>query len=140
MRDAARARVEMNGKEICGRTVVIEFSRPGGRCKNFYEASSSSAPSTSASYDYYNYDHAEPQPLYNEDFPLPTPPSNPEADQEPLKEGKDDSQFQIKDDDGGDVEFGTIDPRTTLMIKNIPNKYRWLPCFSDIMYSFESLY
>ncbi|CAN6464399.1 unnamed protein product [Victoria cruziana] len=33
VRDAARALAEMNGREICGKRVKIEFSRPGGQAR-----------------------------------------------------------------------------------------------------------
>ncbi|OMO60328.1 hypothetical protein CCACVL1_24241 [Corchorus capsularis] len=38
VRDAAKALREMNGKEINGRQVVIEFSRPGGFNRKFFNA------------------------------------------------------------------------------------------------------
>ncbi|XP_057948355.1 protein terminal ear1 homolog [Malania oleifera] len=50
VRDAARALREMNGKEIHGKHVVIEFSRPGGLGRRFYNAAGSKKPSTSNSY------------------------------------------------------------------------------------------
>lgn len=36
VRDAAKALKEMNGKEISGKAVVIEFSRPGGHSRKFF--------------------------------------------------------------------------------------------------------
>ena len=38
IRDGARARREMNGKEIQGKRVAIEFSRPGGHGKRYLNA------------------------------------------------------------------------------------------------------
>jgi RNA recognition motif-containing protein len=38
VRDAAKALREMNGKEIYGKQVDIEFSRPGGHGKKFFNA------------------------------------------------------------------------------------------------------
>lgn len=38
VRDAAKALKEMNGKEIRGKAVVIEFSRPGGHSRKFMNA------------------------------------------------------------------------------------------------------
>ncbi|XP_051122451.1 protein terminal ear1 [Andrographis paniculata] len=40
VRNAAKAMAEMNGKEIFGKNLVIEFSRPGGHyCKKFWRGS-----------------------------------------------------------------------------------------------------
>ncbi|GMH27668.1 hypothetical protein Nepgr_029511 [Nepenthes gracilis] len=39
VRDAASALAEMNGKEIYGKNVMIEFSRPGGHGKRFFSSS-----------------------------------------------------------------------------------------------------
>ncbi|KAI4382485.1 hypothetical protein MLD38_008443 [Melastoma candidum] len=47
-RDASRALREMNGKEINGRSVVIEFSRPGGFSRKLLNAAAAAtAPSSS---------------------------------------------------------------------------------------------
>ncbi|GFZ21196.1 terminal EAR1-like 1 [Actinidia rufa] len=43
IRDAARALSEMNGKEIHGKNVVIEFSRPGGHVRRFSKDSRNTA-------------------------------------------------------------------------------------------------
>ncbi|XP_022726214.1 protein terminal ear1-like [Durio zibethinus] len=43
VRDAAKALREMNGKEINGKQVVIEFSRPGGYSKRFFNANNVNA-------------------------------------------------------------------------------------------------
>lgn len=44
IRDASRALREMNGKEINGRSVVIEFSRPGGFSRKLLNAAAASTP------------------------------------------------------------------------------------------------
>ncbi|KAM0984268.1 protein terminal ear1-like [Malus sylvestris] len=44
VRDAARALEEMNGKEINGKSVVIQFSRPGGHSRKFFNAVAHTAP------------------------------------------------------------------------------------------------
>ncbi|KAJ0037699.1 hypothetical protein Pint_23596 [Pistacia integerrima] len=51
IRDATKALKEMNGKEIFGKALVIEFSRPGGYNKKFFNAYSNTAiiPTTSTS-------------------------------------------------------------------------------------------
>ncbi|XP_050204465.1 protein terminal ear1 homolog [Mercurialis annua] len=41
IRDAAKALKEMNGKEINGKQIVIEFSRPGGYGRKFFNAHTS---------------------------------------------------------------------------------------------------
>ncbi|KAL1336537.1 hypothetical protein HN51_030894 [Arachis hypogaea] len=41
VRDAAKALKEMDGKEIYGRKVVIEFSRPGGQSRKFFHSPAS---------------------------------------------------------------------------------------------------
>ncbi|XP_065873420.1 protein terminal ear1-like [Euphorbia lathyris] len=46
-RDAAKALREMNGKEIHGKQVVIEFSRPGGFSRKFFNATTTSNKSSS---------------------------------------------------------------------------------------------
>lgn len=53
VRNAAKAMAGMNGKEIYGKNVVIEFSRPGGQCKKLWKgpqngtSSKLNCPSTS---------------------------------------------------------------------------------------------
>ncbi|EOY00718.1 hypothetical protein QUC31_014149 [Theobroma cacao] len=42
VRDAAKALREMNGKEINGKQVVIEFSRPGGYSRKFFNSNNAS--------------------------------------------------------------------------------------------------
>ncbi|XP_050276412.1 protein terminal ear1 homolog [Quercus robur] len=44
VRDAAKALKEMNGKEISGKAVVIEFSRPGGHSRKFFNTFTSANP------------------------------------------------------------------------------------------------
>lgn len=56
IRDAAKALKEMNGKEINGKPVVIEFSRPGGFTKKFFNA------------------QAQAQHLMNSDYNIPPSP------------------------------------------------------------------
>lgn len=43
VRDAAKALKEMNGKEISGKQVVIEFSRPGGFSRKYFNAANNAA-------------------------------------------------------------------------------------------------
>ncbi|TKY47702.1 terminal ear1 [Spatholobus suberectus] len=44
VRDAAKALKRMNGKEIHGKPVVIEFSRPGGHTRKFFHSTFSKTP------------------------------------------------------------------------------------------------
>ncbi|XP_024995355.1 protein terminal ear1 homolog [Cynara cardunculus var. scolymus] len=113
-RDAAKALMNMNGKEIHGKTVVVEFSRPGGH----------KFPSDSLAY-------RRPSP--------PPPPSlKKTGKKQPENVGggawskqrkgsrqtreRYDPRFLIKED-GIISESSFSDSRTTVMIKNIPNKY-----------------
>ncbi|GAB2280551.1 hypothetical protein Dimus_015177 [Dionaea muscipula] len=59
VRDAAKALVGMDGKDINGRMVMIEFSRPGGHGKRF--SSSNSSPSSSSYDDHGHHHHHHPQ-------------------------------------------------------------------------------
>ncbi|KAG2708044.1 hypothetical protein I3843_05G157800 [Carya illinoinensis] len=77
VRDAAKALREMNGKEILGKPVVIEFSRPGGHCRKFFDTTfvspgpasfSANIPSINSSF------HHSKSPKYR---PLPPPPPPP---------------------------------------------------------------
>ncbi|KAK0574606.1 hypothetical protein LWI29_026119 [Acer saccharum] len=63
IRDAAKALKEMNGKEIYGKPVVIEFSRPGGFSKKFFNAHH---PTTNTHHHFINSDYNAP--------PSPPPP------------------------------------------------------------------
>lgn len=68
VRDAAKALREMNGKEIHGKPVVIEFSRPGGHSRKFFNAPT---PAFSA-----NFHHTK-SPRYPPVLSSPTPPPPP---------------------------------------------------------------
>lgn len=64
VRDAAKALKEMNGQEIYGKRIVIEFSRPGGHSKKFFYANSTSCTGS------LNYSSTIYQ-TRNSDYPLP---------------------------------------------------------------------
>ncbi|KAL4348805.1 hypothetical protein GQ457_17G013820 [Hibiscus cannabinus] len=64
VRDAAKALRQMNGKEINGKQVVIEFSRPGGYSRKFFNACNHNISLTAS-----KYNHPPPPPP-----PLPRPP------------------------------------------------------------------
>ncbi|OAY34430.1 protein terminal ear1 [Manihot esculenta] len=75
IRDAAKALREMNGKEIHGKPVVIEFSRPGGYGRRFFNATPTSSSKTSSISNAFISTkisrYASPQP------PPPPPPPPP---------------------------------------------------------------
>lgn len=165
VRDAAKALAEMNGKEIQGKHVIIEFSRPGGHGRKSF-------PATQIRNSRY-----PPPPLPLPPPPPPVPPPRPylsqrqhsakrssrrkslgnetqvEASMAELSIGSSrrsskkghtghssgsskqcnrpwkarqktlDSHYLINED-AIMVDSNCRDPRTTVMIKNIPNKYR----------------
>ncbi|KAE8661526.1 Terminal EAR1-like 1, putative isoform 2 [Hibiscus syriacus] len=51
VRDAAKALREMNGKEINGKQVIIEFSRPGGYNRKFINSCTHNIPLTAGKYN-----------------------------------------------------------------------------------------
>lgn len=61
VRDAAKALKEMNGKEIHGKPVVIEFSRPGGHSRKLINAAATTT--TSSSHQKYHSPPLPPPPL-----------------------------------------------------------------------------
>ncbi|KAK3223515.1 hypothetical protein Dsin_010540 [Dipteronia sinensis] len=71
IRDAAKALKEMNGKEIYGKPVVIEFSRPGGFSKKFFNAhhpTTTTTTTTNSHHHFINSDYNTP--------PSPPPPQS----------------------------------------------------------------
>ncbi|KAI4384164.1 hypothetical protein MLD38_002352 [Melastoma candidum] len=74
VRDASRALGEMNGKEINGRSVVIEFSRPVGFSRKLLNAVAAAAPSSSTF----------PNPILNLSSAGCYPPWTPQHYPEPL--------------------------------------------------------
>ncbi|KAG4995536.1 hypothetical protein AAZX31_11G249300 [Glycine max] len=164
IRDAAKALKHMNGKEIDGKQVVIEFSRPGGHTRKFFHHhSKTTVPPL-------NFNAPR---LHSSQKKSPGSPSNStgsidaemgsmsltggeveeqhSSSQGPTRRNlgrkhttlvvgntkqqqvprsrhwkgkqakKHETRFLIKED--AIVESGPKDTRTTVMIKNIPNKY-----------------
>ncbi|GMI75067.1 terminal EAR1-like 1 [Hibiscus trionum] len=68
VRDAAKALREMNGKEINGKQVVIEFSRPGGYSRKFFNDDINAFTSCSNKYNRHTRNPKYPSP------PPPPPP------------------------------------------------------------------
>eukprot|EP00257_Ricinus_communis_P014473 XP_015572152.1 protein terminal ear1 [Ricinus communis] len=80
IRDAAKALKEMNGKEIHGKQVVIEFSRPGGFGRKFFNGSSTSKASS-----FHNAININPKiSRYAPPPPPPPPPVRPNISPRPF--------------------------------------------------------
>ncbi|XVF85098.1 hypothetical protein PTKIN_Ptkin17bG0091100 [Pterospermum kingtungense] len=81
VRDAAKALREMNGKEINGKQVVIEFSRPGGYCRRFLNANNNANPFSACadniSLSTNKYNHRARNPKHPSSPPRPRPPPPP---------------------------------------------------------------
>ncbi|KAJ0428077.1 putative RNA recognition motif domain, mei2-like RNA recognition, RNA-binding domain superfamily [Helianthus annuus] len=111
-RDAAKARNGLNGKEINGKTVVVEFSRPSGHT---FTLESRGPPPPSS-----------PQLKKTEAKPLEQTGGGAWSKQRKgLRQARNkyDPRYFIKEDEVIS-ESSISDSRTTVMIKNIPNKYR----------------
>lgn len=152
VRDAARALSEMNGKELHGKRLVVQFSRPGGQGRRF------STPSSSSNNTHYprNFNQNDPPrlPQNNLQTLKKSSPSKGTAVKNDGERGdcstskrnfrrtsqskqltrrfpsrrhkkQSDSNFLFKED--AMEESICRDSRTTVMIKNIPNKYRHRP-------------
>ncbi|KAK9076193.1 hypothetical protein SSX86_004526 [Deinandra increscens subsp. villosa] len=142
-RDAMKALINTNGKEINGQTVIVEFSRPGGhkhsRFKPVISTRSPGPPQVIVARKHYT--ETGPNRLPLPPPPPATSPSNPlrktgkKQTEQPggcswSKQRKGsrhareryDPRFLIKED-GVISESSVLDTRTTVMIKNIPNKY-----------------
>ncbi|KAD5317192.1 hypothetical protein R6Q59_032524 [Mikania micrantha] len=141
-RDATKALININGSEINGTTVVVEFSRPGGH-KNGPKYNRFNHVGTTGSTPI----------ILTRKFPLesrtyrPSPANPPSPSLSSKKTGKKqteqpggcswskqrkgsrhtrekyDPKFLIKEDGVISESSGVSDSRTTVMIKNIPNKY-----------------
>ncbi|XWS22710.1 hypothetical protein CRYUN_Cryun29cG0059400 [Craigia yunnanensis] len=83
VRDAAKALREMNGKEINGKQVVIEFSRPGGYSRKFFNANNANnvnaftACTNNIPLTTNKYNHHTRNSKYPSSPPMPPPPSPP---------------------------------------------------------------
>lgn len=195
VRDASKALTAMNGKELNGKAIVIEFSRPGGHCRKFFQNALSfnsqqppPPPPPPSSPPIYNknarrFTHLA-QPQLASRKPAGNKGNNDDnnnnkvedavsletttrglsnmsvvVEQEEKKcEGvvnivaprqqqgrcrnwkgkshhhqgkKQETRFLIKED--AIVESSCKDSRTTVMIKNIPNKYRSVSCFHHFL-------
>ncbi|KAK8657371.1 hypothetical protein V6N13_035612 [Hibiscus sabdariffa] len=180
VRDAAKALREMNGKEINGKQVVIEFSRPGGFSRKFLNANTRNISLTPSKYNHPPTPPSPPPPQIAHRFSNRYTPNIPprcfvSRSQSPTKKMSDSSKGNPNDNnktsaaavaakktvktaqrssDGAKqqqqqqcrgkpwkgkqgrkldprfliseesmAESNCQDSRTTVMIKNIPNKY-----------------
>lgn len=73
VRNAAKALAEMNGKEIHGKQIVIEFSRPGGLSKKNSKFSASTSSTTRL--NFVNNFSPRPSRMIMPQSPTPPPPS-----------------------------------------------------------------
>ncbi|CAH2065987.1 unnamed protein product [Thlaspi arvense] len=143
VRDAALALHEMNGKDIAGKQIIIQFSRPGGCNRKHFFSSRFNKSSL------FNHHHHPPPPSPPHCHRRIAYPTGQFARREPVKvksfnlnhqryeqqqkninNVKRYSKKKPSDDDGyftinEDAIFAaeSRDDRTTVMIKNIPNKY-----------------
>lgn len=76
VRDAAKALEEMNGKEIHGKVVVIEFSRPGGHSRKFMNAMANNTSAISTGISAITVNSLYPR-IHKYPAVPPTPPSLP---------------------------------------------------------------
>ncbi|XP_027337577.1 protein terminal ear1-like [Abrus precatorius] len=157
-RDASKALKHMNGKEIHGKTVVIEFSRPGGHTRKFFHSSSPpsnkkpfnfninipplQSPSPRRRFASSRFHSSHPQLSHKKtphkvpnhatiDTTVGSTKQQQQQQQQQLPRSsrhwkgkqakKHETRFLIKED--AIVESSSRDTRTTVMIKNIPNKY-----------------
>ena len=148
VRDAAKALDGINGEEICGKEVVIEYSRPGGIKNKFrslrqphvlFQPPPILAPPMRQPLTLMKDKNKNVSPNNGVDVVEASMRSLCDIDDEAESETRSKnvaklgrkkqmksmelSQFLISEEAMNDPSCR--DPRTTLMIKNIPNKYRF---------------
>ncbi|KAF8090656.1 hypothetical protein N665_0470s0021 [Sinapis alba] len=144
VRDAAKAFDRMNGEEICGKQVVIEYSRPGGIKNKFmslrqphvtFQPPPIPAPPMRQSLTLMKDKNKNVSPNNGVEASMVSLCINDDDDNKTETKNKNVakwgkkrqmksmelSQFLISEETMDDPSCR--DPRTTLMIKNIPNKY-----------------
>ncbi|XP_010511735.1 PREDICTED: LOW QUALITY PROTEIN: protein terminal ear1 homolog [Camelina sativa] len=124
VRDAARALREMDGKHISGKPMFIQFSRPGGLTKKLFLASRFHKNFT---FDNNHYHPAPPPPMVKSNNQMCEQKQRNNNNKKKKKQKKHmkksfcDPRFVIMENT---IAAGEVrDRRTTVMIKNIPNKY-----------------
>ncbi|XP_068652020.1 protein terminal ear1 homolog [Aristolochia californica] len=157
VRDAARALSEMNGKEVFGKRLMIEFSRPGGQARRSFNAPAPTSSSSSANKSFYSHESSSfitpasssssqrvlrgsPDPslrLHRTTYPtdkstnrfddrITRKSRNFHPSAQPKQSSRRFSRSHKKRVDNNFIfmeESNSADTRTTVMIKNIPNKY-----------------
>ncbi|XP_023644151.1 protein terminal ear1 homolog [Capsella rubella] len=118
VRDATRALLEMDGKVISGKPILIQFSRPGGFTKKHFFASSFHKNFI------FNNNHYHPPPPPPRMMKSCNQMYGRQQRKKPKKyltKNLGDPRFLISENATAAGEFR--DRRTTVMIKNLPNKY-----------------
>ncbi|KAL9651719.1 hypothetical protein ABK040_009333 [Willaertia magna] len=130
-RDAEKAMKQLNKTELKGKKIKIEYSRPGG-LRNKYTGNDPIMPSSPVNTPV----------LFNSPTPLATTLTPPKNDLHGAKgrrralSAEEKEQFKL---DLGKVLCG-LDKRTTLMVKNIPNKYTQKMLLETIDGEFKTKY
>ncbi|XP_010415364.1 PREDICTED: protein terminal ear1 homolog [Camelina sativa] len=127
VRDAAKALREMDGKLISGKPMFIQFSRPGGLTKKLFLASRFHKNFTFDN----NHNHYHPPPpppmmiysnqMYEQKQRNNNKKKKKKKQRKHMKKSFADPRFMIRENAIAAGE--SRDRRTTVMIKNIPNKY-----------------
>ncbi|XP_024525844.1 protein terminal ear1 homolog [Selaginella moellendorffii] len=138
VRDAARAKEALDGEDILGSTVKIEFSRPGGMLQRHSEHHSILDLYPAVAFESFQRAVEWKAPPPPAAAPLFTPPgfyagvppaiSTYQAWQAPLwsfsgARGNPKERRRMLEDCSYKFDEELKDERTTLMIKNLPNKY-----------------
>lgn len=133
VRDAARALAQMDGKWLFGKRLLIQFSRAGGQSKRLAAAAAAcTTPSSSSSSFLPNHrsltsrgsrrDHDKNSKKCTGEAAaeqLTAPARSRKCLKSAAKVRKPDLKFVFGD------KFDATECRTTVMIQNIPNKYRY---------------
>ncbi|KAL0485872.1 RNA recognition motif MEI2 protein [Acrasis kona] len=128
VRDADRAMKQLNKTEVMGKKIKIEASRPGGARRTSPSSPSSpkiyqpfSAPSSAPVFNglFGDYNFAPPQVAQQQQQQQQSAPQDRTRNRSRSTNFEDRRKFSLHMDN---IRNG-IDTRTTLMVKNIPNKY-----------------
>ncbi|KAF0978943.1 hypothetical protein FDP41_002013 [Naegleria fowleri] len=143
-RDAERAMKQLNKTELKGKKIKIEYSRPGGLRNRSSDSGSNESPTTVGTPDAIEITTSTSLPTTpNMDVHLSSPPKNDALLHPGIKSrrpraisAEEKEQFKL---DLEKVRCG-IDKRTTLMVKNIPNKYTQKMLLETVDAEFKTAY
>ncbi|KAK1266387.1 hypothetical protein QJS04_geneDACA016823 [Acorus gramineus] len=128
VRDAAKALAEVNGKEIHGRRVVVHFGGGGGRRPFFASTTTTTnrrpsygGGSSSSSTSIQREPKKNAKSQYRQAVGLSGTKKKSQSSAPPKRAS--DSRFKFKEGSSEETTSQRRDCRTTVMIKNIPNKY-----------------